>query len=217
MSINMSYLITTKNINSIFDALLQAEAPKKMTSDFLEKLGFKSSNDRKYISLFKSLGLINENGEPTNKYCSFLDKSISKKVIAQSIKESYKELFSVNKEAYKMTNEEVKNKLRTIIKGEKTEHVISLIASTFVDLCNYAGVESFQDDISYNIDTSESDDNNFDIAENTENLIKNDTNLSDSKNIRNMNLHYNIQIHLPETTSIEVYDAIFQSLKKHLI
>lgn len=32
-----------------------------------------------------------------------------------------------------------------------------------------------------------------------------------------MNLHYNIQIHLPETTNMGVYDAIFQSLKKHLL
>ena len=32
-----------------------------------------------------------------------------------------------------------------------------------------------------------------------------------------MNLHYNIQIHLPETTNMAVYDAIFQSLKKHLM
>ena len=34
---------------------------------------------------------------------------------------------------------------------------------------------------------------------------------------RKMNLHYNIQIHLPETTNMAVYDAIFQSLKKHLL
>lgn len=32
-----------------------------------------------------------------------------------------------------------------------------------------------------------------------------------------MNLHYNIQINLPETTNMAVYDAIFQSLKKHLM
>lgn len=32
-----------------------------------------------------------------------------------------------------------------------------------------------------------------------------------------LGLHYNIQIHLPETTNMAVYDAIFQSLKKHLL
>lgn len=29
-------------------------------------------------------------------------------------------------------------------------------------------------------------------------------------------LHYNIQIHLPATKDIEVYNAIFKSLKEHL-
>ena len=30
-------------------------------------------------------------------------------------------------------------------------------------------------------------------------------------------LHYNIQIHLPATKDIEVYNAIFRSLKEHLL
>ena len=30
-------------------------------------------------------------------------------------------------------------------------------------------------------------------------------------------LHYNIQIHLPATKDIEVYNSIFKSLKEHLI
>lgn len=30
-------------------------------------------------------------------------------------------------------------------------------------------------------------------------------------------LHYNIQIHLPATKDVEVYNAIFKSLKEHLI
>ena len=30
-------------------------------------------------------------------------------------------------------------------------------------------------------------------------------------------MHYNIQIHLPETKDIAVFDAIFKSLKEHLL
>jgi hypothetical protein len=30
-------------------------------------------------------------------------------------------------------------------------------------------------------------------------------------------LHYNIQIHLPATKDVEVYNAIFKSLKEHLV
>ena len=35
--------------------------------------------------------------------------------------------------------------------------------------------------------------------------------------ISNVGLHYNIQIHLPATKDVEVYNAIFKSLKEHLI
>jgi hypothetical protein len=34
--------------------------------------------------------------------------------------------------------------------------------------------------------------------------------------LSNAGLHYNIQIHLPPTKDIEVYNAIFKSLKEHL-
>ena len=30
-------------------------------------------------------------------------------------------------------------------------------------------------------------------------------------------LHYNIQIHLPATKDVEVYNAIFKSLREHLL
>ena len=30
-------------------------------------------------------------------------------------------------------------------------------------------------------------------------------------------LHYNIQIHLPATKDVEVFNAIFKSLKEHLL
>ena len=138
MSITSAYLITTKNIQGVFDALLQAQAPKKVTVKFLENIGFNSSNDRKYIPLFKSLGLINENGEPTARYHSFLDKSISKNIIADGIREAYDELFQINKEAYQMSVEDVKNKFRTITRGEKTDKVVGLMATTFSELCKYA-------------------------------------------------------------------------------
>jgi hypothetical protein len=35
--------------------------------------------------------------------------------------------------------------------------------------------------------------------------------------VRVSGLHYNIQIHLPPTKDIEVFNAIFKSLKEHLL
>jgi hypothetical protein len=35
--------------------------------------------------------------------------------------------------------------------------------------------------------------------------------------LRPSGLHYNIQIHLPATKDVEVYNAIFKSLREHLV
>ena len=35
--------------------------------------------------------------------------------------------------------------------------------------------------------------------------------------LKNPQLHYNIQIHLPDSRDQAVYDAIFKSLKEHLL
>ncbi|MGD1889153.1 MAG: DUF5343 domain-containing protein [Cyclobacteriaceae bacterium] len=52
MSLIESYLITTKNLNPVIDAVVNAQAPDKFTIAFLEQLGFKSTNDRLYLKLF---------------------------------------------------------------------------------------------------------------------------------------------------------------------
>ena len=46
MSLTNSYLITTKNLEAVINAVLTARAPERFTYKFLEDLGFKSSNDR---------------------------------------------------------------------------------------------------------------------------------------------------------------------------
>ena len=85
------------------------------------------------------------------------------------------------------------------------------MANTFKALCDIADwstpatVNTKEDKIPETTNHQSSSDNN---------IMHND--IPSSPN-HQMNLHYNIQIHLPETTNMAVYDAIFQSLKKHLM
>jgi len=78
------------------------------------------------------------------------------------------------------------------------------MALTFRTLCNYADWSDTKKPIP-------NKSSNLDVYD-----IKTD-NTSESNNQHSgINLHYNIQIHLPETRDMAVYDAIFQSLKKHI-
>jgi hypothetical protein len=58
--------------------------------------------------------------------------------LADAIRDAYADLFAVNTKANELAPEEVKNKLRTLYTGKKTDLVIGNIAKTFTALCEYA-------------------------------------------------------------------------------
>ena len=204
MTLPNTYLITTKNLEKFFNTLITAQAPDRFSQKFLENLEFKSTNDRLFIGLLKSLGFIDDSGVPTQRYYDFLDQSQSKSVLAQSIKEAYSDLFTLRKDAQGLTVDEVKNKMRTLTQGQKSDKVLSLMANTFKSLCEYA-------------DWSETkikkQEKHEELKVEKEKVGSNPT-FTDS--IKLPSLNYNIQIHLPESRDAAVYDAIFKALKEHL-
>lgn len=207
MALTSSYLTSTKNFEGIMNSILGARAPERFTNKFLEDLGYKSSNDRLITGVLKSLGLLGDTGEPTQRYYDFLDQTQSKKIIAIGIQEAYEDLFNLNRDAQNLSQDEVKNKLKTLTQGQKGDRVIESMAKTFKTLCDYA------DWTELTISTANPIPKSVTQVETNEERSPINTEVQSKE----MNLHYNIQIHLPETTNMAVYDAIFQSLKKHLM
>lgn len=209
MALPEQYLLTTKNVDSFFNSLLNAQAPQKFTYKFLEQLEFKSTNDRLFIGVLKALGFIDSYGIPQEIYYKFLDQTQSKTILASAIKNTYVDLFALNTKANEMSSSEVKNKLKTLTQGSKSDVVLSCMANTFTSLCKYADFSKQQiTDLvkinNQNIETEELPNDNQKLQQ----VI--------SKSI-STEMHYNIQIHLPESRDITVYDAIFKSLKEHLL
>lgn len=209
MALTQSYLITTKNLSAVINSVVSAKAPERFTNKFLENLNFTSTNDRLYVGVFKSLGLIDENGVPTPRYYEFIDQTQTEKVLALGIEEAYEDLFNIRRDAQNLTADEVKNKLKTLTQGQKSDKVLSYMAGTFKALCDLADWSETTDIIS-----------NTPEEKREETVIKTSPENKEIQpvftNEHAIGLHYNIQIHLPETTNMAVYDAIFQSLKKHL-
>jgi len=213
MALPEQYLVTTKNLDSFLNSILNAQAPPKFTMKFLEQLEFKSSNDRLLIGVLKLLDFIDSDGVPQERYFKFLDQTQSKQILAQAIREAYTDLFAVNVKANEMSPNEVKNKLKTLTQGSKSDRVLGWMANTFTALCNYADFskQSSKELVQLKKEEKPIEDNpeeHHDSKSMTHELI--------NKNITT-EMHYNIQIHLPETRDITVYDAIFKSLKEHLL
>ncbi|MGD0905635.1 MAG: DUF5343 domain-containing protein [Terracidiphilus sp.] len=215
MALSASYLVTTRNVESFFNSLITAKAPEAFTQKFLESLEFKSTNDRLYISLLKSLGFLDANGAPTERYFRFLDQSQSKRVLAEAIQEAYGDLFAVNVKANELTVSEAKNKFRTLTQGKNSEKVLALMANTFKALVDYA---EWTPEGKTSPPKKEADQKPIDSkqAKPEEKPVQPDEEDDLSAKLQQPQLHYNIQIHLPESRDQAVYDAIFKSLKKHL-
>ena len=208
MPITENYYVQVKNVADIFEGLLNAQAPEKFTQKFLYDLGFTNVNDRRFVSILKSLGFIDEGGVPTQRYYDYLDEENSKSVIAIGIREAYGDLFAVNQKAYEMTSTQVKRKLKSLLQGKKSDAVLKKMAATFITLCSLA-------DFSRIPKTMEK--KKADTTPDKEKVIIKESSKSKADVSKELSLKYSINIELPNTRDQLVYDAIFRSIRENLL
>jgi hypothetical protein len=203
--------MTAKNFPDLLEAIKKAKAPAKFTTNFLEQLGFKSTNDRAAIGVLKALGLLSDSGEPTTRYFEFLDGTESRRVLADAIQEAYADLYAVNKEAHKLPQSDLQEKMKTISQGQFSEAVLAKMSTTFKTLSELADLDTPSKKPS-KIEPEVKVDH-VDPASVTPKALPAQ---SGSKSLVS-GFHYNIQIILPESRDPAVYDALFRSLKEHLL
>lgn len=215
MALPTSYLTSTKNLQAILQAIQQAKAPERFTQRFLEELDFKSTSDRLVIGVLKSLKFIDDQGRPTERYFQYLDQSQSGRVMAEAVREAYDDLFKTNLNAQKLTRNEVINKFKTLSQGAFSESVLDKMALTFGALTNLADFDVTQ--IPHPSRRPEFD-QTIPVGP-VESLLDNTPPTATPRDKRHSlgGLHYNIQIILPESRDPKVYDALFSSLREHLL
>src|SRR5258708_33520761 len=138
MALPDSYTLKVNAIPAYFDTILDAEPPERFSVKFLENVGFTSTNDRLFINILKDLGFLNRDGAPQPRYFEFLDRSRAKQVVATGIREAFADLFALNIRANELSVEDIRNKLRTLYAGKKTDVVIDRVTKTFKALCEDA-------------------------------------------------------------------------------
>jgi hypothetical protein len=222
MALAESYTFKTNAIPAYFDAILDAQPPERFSVKFLENLGFTSTNDRLFIGILKDLGFLNRDGSPQKRYFDFLDRSQSKTILAEGIRDAFSELFAVNTKANEFTVEQAKNKLRTLFGAKKTPLVIAKIANTFKALCEYADFSSPKKEPE-NKDEKPQDGENGKDGKDEGDKGKLPSGKATAvrpneprREIDISGLQYHVNIVLPPTRDQAVYDAIFRSLRDHL-
>lgn len=189
------------------DAIQKAGIPDKFTISFLHSIGFKSTNDRPIVAVLKALNFLNQSGVPTQAYRDYKNAAKARFVLGQRIKEAYADVFLANETANTLSSESLKGIFASL--SGKSDSVSTKMAGTFKTLCSLAD---------FNFKPQELDDAS--IATGDGDIEKEaTTTIPEVKKPTHgvAEFHYNIQIHLPITRDISVYNAIFKSLKDHLM
>jgi len=206
MAKDYPYMVSNNKIAPILKSIQEAEKPKKFTHEFLKKLGYTSSNDRAIIPLLKRLGFLLGNGAPTEYYDSIRDGTKSAYVLGDRIRALYSELYSINTKIHGATERTIKGAISRV--SGKDAKTVGRYYATFKAL---TAIAEFVPPPVIEKEEEKEEEEKVKREEGVEVEPP-----AEEKPPRELDFYYNIQIHLPATTDIAVYNAIFKSLKENL-
>jgi hypothetical protein len=202
------YLVAPGSIRKCLDQIKKASTPDRVTQDFVQtKLGIKGGSGAALIPFLKKVGFVNSDGTPSELYKRFRNPSESEAAVAAAIKHGYRSLYEMNEYSHELADPELKGLVMQATGLAEDSPVVSLIQRTFKNLKEYADFN-----VSDSATSSQSDQAVQKVTGEKGNITR----------IRaapqpGMNLSYTINLNLPATADIAVFNAIFRSLKENLL
>jgi Family of unknown function (DUF5343) len=203
MPLTNAYVLPTNRIPDIFTRIRDGQAPERFSNQLLKDWGFTSTNDRAFIPLLKALGFLSADGKPTQRYNDYRDHSRSRHVMGQALRDAYGDIFLIKENPTTGDRDAIEGKFKSF--HNTSDNVASLMTKTFLGLLPLADLSRKGNEAAPAKESESATPPNREPGTTSERL--------DS---RVPGLHYNIQIHLPATKDVEVYNAIFKSLREHL-
>lgn len=198
-------------IPKLFAKIKEASVPPKFTQDFVNTaLGLKSSSFRAMIPLLKRLGFIDQANVPTQAYKDYRDSALSGRVMAERLRDGYKDLFQANEYAWKLTKKELQDRLKTILGVAENDQAVPFVASTFIELSKLATWDGTPSKKS-----KQGEEEHVTVL--TDAIERTHGSEAVSGFHGKLGLSYTINLNLPATTEIEVFNAIFKSLRENLL
>ena len=200
--VELPYCAILSNIPKYFERIKQAETPNnRFTQEFVKNtLNFKSGNDLRIIPLLKSMKFVDDSGNPLQLYREFRsESSLPSKSIGTGVKSAYSVLFSRDRDIHKATEDVVKGHVIAITGKGENSPIVRLVTQTFMTL---VGLSDFTSESTPAPETLSAKQEIQSIEKSKENEIQ---------------LTYTIVLNLPTTTTKEVYDTIFTSLRENLL
>jgi hypothetical protein len=207
MAENPPYTLQVGTFTKLLDKIKTAATPERFTQDSLaSKLGMRGGTANSMIPLLKKAGFLSSDGTPTETYRRFRNPSQSGRAAADALRHGYKTLFEMNESAHELDDKELRGLVVQATGLEQNARVVHAITGTFKALKKYAQLGGEEESSREEKSSQEVSGNGADEAHKT-----------GAERAIGMNLSYTINLNLPATADVKVFDAIFRSLREHLL
>ncbi|WP_157094107.1 DUF5343 domain-containing protein [Sphingomonas mali] len=194
-------------LRRVLEKIPTSEKPGVFTSDFLGTvMEARGGAARPIIPILKATGLLNQTGAPTETYAQFQTDAGRAAAALQALRNGFGEIFRRNQYAHKADEATLIDVIVAITGLPKKEGIVRYILATFQSFQEYA--KQAREDVKFDEGSDAAP--AYDAPPSP---------LGEQNNgaAGRLQLAYNINVVLPETTNVEVYNAIFRSLKANLL
>ncbi len=197
------YINAYGNITKVLSKIQTAAAPPRFTQDFLStKLNLKGGSPKPVIPFLKRTGFLGSDGVPTELYKRFRNSNERGKAAAEALRKGYSSIYEVNEYIHDASDKELKGVIVQVTGDKPNSSVVYSIIKSFKALREFAV-----------FDGSDSDEEREE-----ESVVKQEKDGGEKIVLKKgLGLSYTINLNLPSTSDIAVFDAIFKSLKENLL
>jgi hypothetical protein len=204
----LPYLASPGSIKNALDKIKVAATPDRVTRDFIStKLQIKGGTGSALIPYLKKIGFVGADGSPTDIYKRFRNHTTEGRAAADAIRFGYKALSQANEYFYDLNEKDLLALIVQVTGSEQGDQVSKLTFSTLKILKSFA---KFEPDAS----ADKSDEESVDAGAEAVDTVQQSPSGVGRVGI---GLSYTINLNLPATSDQAVFNAIFRSLKEHLL
>ncbi len=210
---SLPYVTAPGNIKKALDGIISASTPERVTQDFVKTiLQIPGGSGDQMTSFLKKLGLANSDGTPTELYRQFRNEGTRGAAAAAALKKAYEPLYRRNEYVHELPDAKLRGLIieETGASGDSSSvvNVLSAIKhiKSYADFAGKNAVEILPQSNGFTADASGNSGASIEVggAQKREGTV-------------GLNLSYTINLNLPATSDIAVFNAIFKSLKEHLL
>jgi hypothetical protein len=192
-------------ITKALEKIQTASTPDRFTQDFLAtKLGMKGGSPKPVIPFLKRIGFLGTDGAPTELYKQFRNNSQRGIAAAEALRAGYGPLYEINEYVHDAKDDELPGIVVQATGLDAKSRTVKSILGSFKAVRTFADFDATSGTASIELDAGREQE----LAIET---------LGSTGTPNGLNLSYTINLNLPSTSDIAVFNAIFRSLREHLL